>query len=166
MKAYLRSSFGRYSGASTLLSALAVVLVALLLAFAGGNTPVTAREETKGMNGPWVNMGNDIRQVCEPAFRLEYEWGITYNNASPVIRVICTQWNTGSRITTYPPYPTGDVQPFTWGGIVWIYNTASSLDNACSIAYHGYYYEDGMGRYYMTTGNGCDALPTVWRRRL
>lgn len=166
MKKPFTSPRGSASAIATLLTLASVICVFVLLVFAGGNSPATANEENKDLGGPWVNMGNDIRQVCEPAFRLEYEWGITYNNASPVIRVICTQWNTGSRITTYPPYPTGDVEPFTWGGIVWIYNTASSLDNACSIAYHGYYYEDGMGRYYMTTGNGCDALPTVYRRKL
>ncbi|MES2139565.1 MAG: hypothetical protein V4511_07635 [Bacteroidota bacterium] len=118
------------------------------------------------LNGPWENMGNDIRQVCDATYRLEYEWGVTYNNASPIIRVTCNGWNGGFRVCTYPPYPTGDTEPFTWGGICWIWGTASTLDDACSIAFHGYYYQDALGKYYMNSGNGCNSLPTVWRRKL
>lgn len=155
--------------ARNLLGVLSGVVLLVLLVFAGVDRQVSAttgKAVSTSMGGPWVYMGTDVRMICEPAYRLEYEWGVTYNNDSPIIRVVCNQWNYGSRITTYPPYPTGDAQPFTWGGVCWIYNTASSLDDACSIAYHGYYYEDAMGKLYMAAGNGCDALPSVYRRRL
>lgn len=143
-----------------------ILIAAGLASLRDSGTVASNAPEVSSMGGPWVNMGNDIRIVCDAASRFEYEWGITYNNNSPVIRVLCTYWNVGSRITTYPPYPTGDSEPFTWGGVCWIYGTSSSLDDACSVAYHGYYYQDNNGRFYMTSGNGCDALPTVWRRKL
>jgi hypothetical protein len=115
---------------------------------------------------PWENMGNNVRQVCDVAYRIEYEWGVTYNNDSPILRVTCNSWNVGQRVCTYPPYPTGDSQPFTWGGACWVWDSNSSLDDPCSVAYHFYYYQDAAGKMYMNSGNGCNALPTVWRRKL
>lgn len=123
--------------------------------------------KNKLINGPWQNMGTNVQQICVGGTAgTEYEWGVTYNNSSPIIRVTCTTWNGGYRVCTYPPYPTGDVEPFTWGGACWIYGTNSLLDDACTVAYHGYYYQDALGKFYMTNGNGCNSLPTVWRRNL
>lgn len=138
----------------------------IAVVFKHNDTGSEYKPKGETLNGPWVNMGNDIRQVSDVTYILEYEWGVTYNNPSPIIRVTCNRWNSGFRVCTYPPYPTGDSEPFTWGGICWIWGTASALDDACSIAYHGYYYEDSTGKFYMTTGNGCNSLPTVWRRKL
>lgn len=134
----------------------------------GGNS---LRAQTISLDNPWENMGNDIRQVCAGgSAATDYEWGITYNNASPILRVTCNSWNSGQRVCTYPPYPTGDAEPFTWGGACWIWGTSSSWDDACSGssgAYHAYYYEDAMGKFYMSPGGGCSAsLPYVYRRKL
>ncbi|MES2139566.1 MAG: hypothetical protein V4511_07640 [Bacteroidota bacterium] len=119
---------------------------------------------------PWENMGSNVQQICAGGTAAtDYEWGVTYNNSSPIIRVTCTYWNSGSRVCTYPPYPTGDTEPFTWGGSCWIWGTNSTLDDACSgagQAYQGYYFQDANGKYYMTAGNGCGSLPTVYRRKL
>ncbi|HLP52284.1 MAG TPA: hypothetical protein VK154_15450, partial [Chitinophagales bacterium] len=116
---------------------------------------------------PWENMGTNVQQVCAGgSAATDYEWGVTYNNSSPILRVTCNGWNSGQRVCTYPPYPTGDSEPFTWGGACWIWGTASTWDDACPIAAHSYYGQDANGRYNMTGGNGCSNLPTVYRRRL
>lgn len=122
------------------------------------------------VHSPWEAMGSDVHQICAGgSAATDYEWGVTYNNSSPVLRVTCNRWNVGNRVCTYPPYPTGDSEPFTWGGACWIWGTYSSWDDACSgagQAYHSYYQQDGNGRYNMVGGNGCGSLPTVYRRRL
>jgi hypothetical protein len=115
---------------------------------------------------PWVYVGNDVREVCNTAYRDEFEWGVTYNNDAPILRVTCNRWNVGQRVCTYPPYPTGDAEPFVWGGACWIWNTSSTWDNTCSRYYHSYYIQDANGKFGMTGGNGCDANPSVYRRRL
>ncbi len=115
---------------------------------------------------PWEYVGNDVREVCNTAYREEFEWGITYNNSAPILRVTCNGWNSGQRVCSYPPYPTGDVEPFTWGGVCWIWGTSSTLDDACSRYRHMYYTQDANGKYGMASGNGCDANPGVYRRRL
>jgi|GEM_PF-4468184 len=116
---------------------------------------------------PWEIMGTNVRQICESGSAdLTYEWGVTYNNVGTILRVTCNTWNVGRRVCTYPPYPTGDTEPFTWGGACWFWDTHSSWDNSCSTAYHSYYYQDTYGKYYMPGGNGCDQLPTVYRRKL
>ncbi len=116
---------------------------------------------------PWESMGSNVRQVCNNNNAdLNYEWGITYNNSGTILRVTCNRWNTGFRVCSYPPYPTGDVEPFVWGGVCWIWETTSTWDNSCSIAYHSYYYQDTYGKYYMGAGNGCDMMPGVYRRKL
>jgi hypothetical protein len=121
-------------------------------------------------SNPWENMGTNVHLICAGgAAATDYEWGVTYNNSSPILRVTCNSWNTGQRVCTYPPYPTGDTEPFTWGGACWIWGTASTWDDGCSgygTAYHSYYQQDGNGRYNMVNGNGCGSLPTVYRRRL
>ncbi|OJV26824.1 MAG: hypothetical protein BGO32_08210 [Bacteroidetes bacterium 37-13] len=117
---------------------------------------------------PWESMGSDIRQACNNGSAdVNYEWGVTYNNTGTILRVTCNRWNVGFRVCSYPPYPTGDSQPFAWGGVCWIWGTSSSWDDACSIAYHSYYIQNpSNGVYGMNTGNGCDAMPTVFRRKL
>jgi len=118
-------------------------------------------------SNPWESMGSNIRQTCNSGNAdLNYEWGVTYNNVGSIIRVTCNRWNVGFRVCSYPPYPTGDTEPFTWGGVCWIWDTNSAWDNSCSIAYHSYYYQDTYGKNFMGTGNGCDAMPTVYRRKL
>lgn len=120
---------------------------------------------------PWENMGNSVNAIlgicAGGTAATDYEWGITYNNNSPIIRVTCTTWDAGARICTYPPYPTGDAEPFTWGGACWISNTNSTWDDACS-AYHCYYRQKSgnTGMLEMYQGNGCNNIPTVWRRKL
>lgn len=115
---------------------------------------------------PWESMGNDIREVCSAVLPYRYEWGVQYNNRGPILRVTCNTWNTGWRVCSYPEYATGDSQPFDWGGVCWIWNTSSAWDNSCSVAYHSYYYYNSSGKLYMAGGNGCDQLPTVYRRLL
>lgn len=118
-------------------------------------------------SNPWEYMGTNIRQTCNSGNAdLNYEWGVTYNNAGNILRVTCNRWNVGFRVCSYPPYPTGDTEPFTWGGVCWIWDTSSSLDDACSIARHLYYFQDVYGKNYMNSGNGCDAMPGVYRRKL
>lgn len=118
---------------------------------------------------PWVLVGStsaDVNAICAGgSAATDYEWGVQYNNSSPILRVTCNTWNGGQRVCTYPPYPTDDYEPFTWGGACWIWGTNSSWDDGCS-AYHSYYQEDAYGRYNMVGGNGCNSLPNVYRRRL
>jgi hypothetical protein len=119
------------------------------------------------VSSPWESMGSDIRQACAGGGNdLVYEWGASYNNSGSVLRVTCNRWNTGFRVCTYPPYPTGDVEPFSWGGACWIWDTGSSWDDGCGSAYHSYYMQDAAGRYNMTGGNGCGSMPSVFRRKL
>mgnify|MGYP007037401910 CR=1 FL=1 len=84
---------------------------------------------------PWESMGNDVRQICSAVLPYRYEWGVQYNNSGPILRVTCNGWNNGYRVCSYPQYPTADAQPFDWGGVCWIWYTASSWDDACSVAY-------------------------------
>jgi hypothetical protein len=141
----------------------AATLTTIVILF-GFDTSKEKSDDTL-MGGPWENMGTNIRQVCDVAYLLEYEWGVTYNNSAPILRVTCNSWNSGQRVCTYPAYPTGDVEPFDWGGACWIWDTGSALDNPCSVAYHGYY-KELPGRIEFSAGNGCNSLPTVWRRKL
>jgi hypothetical protein len=115
---------------------------------------------------PWESMGTDVREVCSAVLPYRYEWGVQYNNRGPILRVTCNTWNTGWRVCSYPQYATGDAQPFDWGGVCWIWNTTSTWDNTCTVAYHSYYYYNAAGKLYMAAGNGCDQLPTVYRRLL
>jgi hypothetical protein len=118
-------------------------------------------------SNPWEYMGTDVRQICVGGTAAtDFEWGVTYNNSSPILRVTCNRWNVGNRVCTYPLYPTGDTTPFTWGGACWIWDTSSTLDDGCGTAYHAYYYQDANGKNFMTNGNGCGSLPGVYRRRL
>jgi hypothetical protein len=118
------------------------------------------------INAPWEAMGTDVRQICSAVLPYRYEWGVQYNNSGPILRVTCNTWNDGWRVCTYPEYPTGDAQPFDWGGACWIWYTDSPNDDFCSIAYHHYFTQDAQGRLNMTGGNGCDYMPNVFRRRL
>ncbi|HLP52285.1 MAG TPA: hypothetical protein VK154_15455 [Chitinophagales bacterium] len=152
----------------TRLIAWALIGVSVLIVFFFSLNPWqnTLQAQTVSLDNPWQNMGTDVTQICTGgSAATDYEWGVTYNNASPVLRVTCNTWNTGQRVCTYPPYPTGDSQPFTWGGSCWFWGTNSTWDDGCS-AYHSYYTEDATGRYNMSGGNGCNSLPTVYRRRL
>jgi hypothetical protein len=116
---------------------------------------------------PWEYVGNDVRVVCNGgAADLIYEWGVTYNNQGTILRVTCNTWNVGYRVCSYPPYPTGDSEPFRWGGVCFIWNTTSTWDDACSRYYHSYYYQNDEGKYEMLGGNGCDQNPSVYRRKL
>ncbi|MBP9152056.1 MAG: hypothetical protein KBF73_07205 [Flavobacteriales bacterium] len=141
----------------------AITLTALTMLF-GFSTSKDKIDTNAG--GPWENMGTNVQQICDATYLLQYEWGVTFNNASPVLRVTCNSWNSGQRVCTYPPYATGDAEPFNFGGACWVWGTSSTLDNPCSVAYQFYYYQDTAGKMYMNSGNGCDVLPTVWRRKL
>lgn len=116
---------------------------------------------------PWIYMGTDITQVCSASLEYkDYEWGVVYNNSGPILRVTCNTWNYGYRVCTDPSYPTGDVNPFTWGGACWIWGTSSSWDDiSCSTGYHSYYKQNANGAFQMVGGNGCSA-PDVYRRKL
>lgn len=116
---------------------------------------------------PWIYMGTDITQVCSASLEYkDYEWGVVFNNSGPILRVTCNTWNVGYRVCTDPGYPTGDVNPFTWGGTCWIWGTNSTWDdNSCPTGYQSYYMQNGTGAFQMVGGNGCSA-PDVYRRKL
>ena len=123
-------------------------------------------------NNPWVNMGATsavLNGICTGGTAAtNYEWGVSYNNSSPVLRVTCTLWDYGYRLCTYPPYPTGDAPPFTWGGSCWFWNFTNGAVTGCpqGDAYQMYYYQNASGVFYSNSGNGCGNDPTVWRRSL
>lgn len=136
------------------------------------SSPVTKNESNfeesyfEGTNhkSSWEYMGTDVTQICS-AILPYYEWGIRYNNDGPILRVTCNTWNSGYRVCTYPDYPTGDAEPFEWGGACWIWGTNSTWDDGCNSGYHSYYRQDANGRLNMIGGNGCGNPNGVYRRK-
>src|ERR1017187_1928377 len=63
------------------------------------------KAQTISIANPWVNMGNTsavLNYVCSGgSAATNSEWGVSYNNSSPVLRVTCTLWDYGYRLCTY-----------------------------------------------------------------